>query len=213
MVPNIDSGKTPKELLNVKHLLPLPASTSFGNLELKWMKIIQRLDHINDRIENLNSLHQKKLNSIANDLPDQGLMDELLVGDEIVFWLKRTTDELLALIYLKEKFNSPRDFPTKIEIDCIGRFLEWKEDLCGIKEKHSDFLKELNEMANAHKHSFINSDHNFLGNAEPHVFALTLNQNDLNKKSQFYAVPVRKIVNKFNLFFETARDVLKSWVR
>ena len=45
-IPQIQIGKTHSESFHVKHMLPLPADTPFGNLALKYMSIIQRLDFV-----------------------------------------------------------------------------------------------------------------------------------------------------------------------
>lgn len=211
-VPFINCGKQPGECMHVMHLLPLPSSTAYGNLTLKWWKIVQRLEHVNVRIKELNLRHRLKYEAIAGNHLYQGLMDELMTADEVVFWLRRTVDELISLNYLKETFLASGKMPSKIKIDCISNLLDQDKMLCALKERHSDFLTELNEVSNAHKHSFINSDINYVGSEESHVFAVALERNDLKNKPKFYAVPVRKIVESFNLFYEDAKSNLSSWV-
>jgi hypothetical protein len=45
-VPQIDNGKQPYEHTNITHLTRFPSDTPYGNLLLKSMNILGRLDRV-----------------------------------------------------------------------------------------------------------------------------------------------------------------------
>jgi hypothetical protein len=65
-------------------------------------------------------------------------------------------------------------------------------------------LGRLNEISNAYKHSFINSEVTLLGRDEPVVFALALKYNRLDKSPQFHSVALSDVVQQFSGFYERA---------
>ena len=46
-IPQIDNGKKPLQPLNIVHFIWLPSSTPYGNLLLKGMNIVRRIDRVN----------------------------------------------------------------------------------------------------------------------------------------------------------------------
>jgi hypothetical protein len=68
-------------------------------------------------------------------------------------------------------------------------------------DKHRLFLNKLNEVANACKHSFINTDHNHVGVNEPLLFALALSRNDSARTAVFHVVSLRELVENFSQFY------------
>ena len=48
-IPQIENGSK-GSYLYVSQMLPLPADTRWGNLTLKFMKIVQRIEYLNSRI-------------------------------------------------------------------------------------------------------------------------------------------------------------------
>ena len=65
-------------------------------------------------------------------------------------------------------------------------------------------MGRLNEISNAYKHSFINSEVTLLGRDEPVVFALALKYNRLDKSPQFHSVALSDVVQQFSGFYERA---------
>ena len=49
--PQIDNGKLPEKLLNNDLFLLLPSETPFGNMALKHLKIIKRIDYVNFKLK------------------------------------------------------------------------------------------------------------------------------------------------------------------
>lgn len=52
-IPQIRSVKKRDELLHVSMMLPLPADTVWGNLALLYLSLVQRVDHLNQKLVNL----------------------------------------------------------------------------------------------------------------------------------------------------------------
>jgi hypothetical protein len=218
LVPPVENGKMPHEPLNATHGFYLPTDTPYGNLTLKLFKIIQRLDHVNLRIQKLNGWFERRGQPYAAGMLMEYLYaaEDAYLGDEIIFWLKRTVDELIALVYLKNYWvEHGRGYPQKLKISYIGALLNRKDPVAGRMRpafsKHFDFFNKLNSLANAHKHSFVGTDLSITSAAEPHIFALEMYLNDSRKPVELHAVPVRAVVKSFNEFYRDALQSLRAW--
>lgn len=213
-IPLIENGKKPNEHLNVRLGLGLPADTPYGNLSLKFLKILIRLDHANIRIEELNNWFEKRkqMTEAEEFMSATTFSESLHIAEEIIFNIRRVTDELIGLIYLKGFYVQNNVYPQKLKIDSIGTYLsEQKTIPLEVLGDHLNFLEVLNTISNAHKHSFLNSDYNLTGREEPFVFALALKNNDLKNLPDFQAVPVRNLVEDFNLFYKKVTEALRGW--
>jgi hypothetical protein len=203
-VPQIEIGKSPGEPLNVEHMLPLPADTPFGNLSLKYTRIVERLDHVNLSV-------QKAFASFdaarARDLFG-GLTEHALLAEEVIYWLRKTADELIGLLIVLAQRESTGSYPSRVDPDSIGALLASKHVPAALTA-HIGFLTTLNEVANAYKHSFVNSDLSLIGREEPIVFALALKWNNLANPTEFHAVPLREIIVQFNALFLSVVDELR----
>ncbi|WP_298904496.1 hypothetical protein [uncultured Nostoc sp.] len=71
-------------------------------------------------------------------------------------------------------------------------------------------MKILNEVSNAYKHSFINSEISSIGTEEPYVFALALKKNDLGNQPEFHSVPFAELVVGFDSFFQDSVEELRK---
>ena len=195
-IPQVNNGKTPNQYLSTLQMLPLPADTPFGNLALKYHKIISRTDHMNLRLhevfESFNVM--RKLSFMP-----PGIIEHQFILEEIVYWMRRTIDELISLRYILYQKEITGDYPEKIEIDSIGALLNPKDrKLKGFRDEFSvfnNFFEQFNKISNAHKHSFINSEISQIGNLEPFVFALSLDRNDLGKNPEFHAYKIVDLVS------------------
>ena len=196
-VPQVKIGKTPDEPLNVRILLPLPANTPFGNLFLKYMHIVRRLDHVNSMLHTVFDSYEEAMAQPISDL----LFHHALVSEQVIYWLRKTADELIGLHHVLASRVANGEYPDRVSPDSIGGLLRGKAVPPPFVE-HVDFLETLNEISNAYKHSFINSDLNLVGRDEPVVYALGLHRNKLEKSSALYAVSVREVVAGFNAFFD-----------
>ncbi|MEH2011304.1 hypothetical protein [Nostoc sp.] len=208
-VPQINTGKHPQQFLNVSQILPLPSDTPFGNFALKYLKIVSRIDQVNSLIQDVFSSF-----SLAHQSQgfDENFFRHQLIAEEVIYWLRKTADELISLqyvLYIQEQIGQ---FPTKVEVDCIG-LLNHQNTQQTFKENfaaHLSFLKILNEVSNAYKHSFINSEISSVGTEEPYVFALALKKNDLGNQPKFHSVPFAELVVGFDSFFQDSVEELRK---
>lgn len=72
-------------------------------------------------------------------------------------------------------------------------------------------LQLLNEVSNAFKHSFVQSDISLLGRDKPCVHALALDRNKLDAGIEFYSVSLRDLVGGFNAFYSAALSWLEEF--
>jgi hypothetical protein len=210
-VPIINVGGDYQNVTHISHLIPLPTKTAYGNLGLKWQKIVSRLIRINRLISDSYQLHSEALTLHAPVIPSP--IEELsFVLEEIAYWLRRTADEIIGLSFLCEISLRGSPLPNKLEIDCIGRLVNGAHpELRRLLAAHLPHLQILNNISNAYKHSFINSNLNLIGRDEPVLYALNLPFNDLNKGDAFLAVCLGKIIGDFDSFFQTTKVYLRTW--
>ena len=207
-IPQINTGKHSQCSLHASQLLLLPSDTPFGNFSLKYMKIVIH-------IERVNSLIKDVFSSFSQAHSSQGFGEDFyrhqLIAEEVVYWLRKTSDELLSLQYVLYIQEHTGQFPTKVEVDCIGLINHQSAlDFKNIFLAHLQFLNILNEVSNACKHSFVNSQVSFIGQEEPYVFALALKRNNLGNQSEFYPVPFKSLVVEFDSFFQDSVENLRK---
>jgi hypothetical protein len=206
--PQINTGNQFQQVLHISQLLPLPSDTPFGNFALKYLKIV-------DRIDRVNSLILDVFSSFLLAHQSQGLGEDLfrhqLIAEEVVYWLRKSADELISLQYVLCIQEKTGQFPTKIEVDCIGLLNhrnahDFKQNFLD----HLSILNILNEVSNAYKHSFVNSEISSIGTEEPYVFALALKRNDLGNKHKFHSVRFAELVTGFDSFFQDSVEMLRK---
>lgn len=203
-IPQINTGKQPGQHFNVVHMLPLPADTPFGNMALKYTQIILRLDHVNLLIREVFKSYTR-----AKAADDGTITHHLLLAEELVYWIRKTADELIALVHILSLRQSTGVYPERISPDAIGPLLAL-QNIPAWAQPHCDFLRLLNEISNAYKHSFVNSDAMLVGRDEPGVYALALRRNDLEKATQLHNIRVAELVVRFDAFFQAAVAELKE---
>src|ERR1700726_4356678 len=197
--------------LNVDQMLPLPAKTPFGNLALKWSKIIGRLVRLNREIATSYGLHAQAT-SITGPAASAYIEELPHLLEEIAYWLRKTADELIGLSFLCEARLRGEPLPTNIEVDCIGALLAGKHPALLTKySAHVPHLRSLNDVSNAYKHSFINTYLNIMGRHEPVLYALALQRTNLSKPESFVGIALGEIVRSFDAFFQDAKSYLASW--
>lgn len=206
--PQINTEKKVNEFLNVINLIPLPAETPFGNMLLKHMKIVTRLDYVNRKLKSVYADWRKAVSDKFD--PWHSPTEHLLHIEEIAYFLRVTTDELISLCYLLYEHTRSGSYPTHLKVDSIGGLLnmlrhESHEDVefCQIFFEFEDWLNTINNVTNAYKHSFINSDINVIGRNEPCVPVLSLPKNNLNKHEvSFYCLSLAELIDGFNRFYK-----------
>lgn len=195
------------------------ASEYWGNLSSKVSFIFSRLDYLNDilvsiceKVEIYN-INFKKRNGLTSRKVKIAPYIEII---HVMSDLRMIVDELIALLYIVEKREVLGDYPKKIEIECIGDLLgKWHENKFDDVNFFSDykvFLKNVNDITNTYKHSFINDHILFYRQLEkPTVYALrNFNKEFDIHKNKLLAIPLEDIVNEFNTMFKDYRTLLKK---
>jgi len=207
-IPQIANGKSPDEPYNARLGFWLPPDSPFGNLTLKLMKLCERLDEVNRRLRDSwtfwDAARREKI------LPVNAFQRHTYANEQAIYLIRRATDEIIALIWcLSEKGKTGR-YPEQIRVDCIGAVLAQAQDQrLEPFRKHEALFQQLNEVANAFKHSFVNSDLTLIGRDEPSVYALSLDRNKLSAGVEFHGISLAALVAAFNTFYTESM----AWLR
>jgi len=184
----------------------LPVDTPFGNLNRMYMMIQGRLERVNQRIEEAYRLFEAQKDSPLALKPFG--MCEAHATEEIVYWLRKTADELIGIIQILSVRIKMESYPTAVNPDCIGDLLN--DTACPVGQvlkEHLVFLKTLNDASNAYKHSLVNTETGIIGKDEPCVLVLELKWNDLNRSQpRLVGVTLRKVIDQFNAFLQTCDE-------
>jgi hypothetical protein len=214
--PQIDNGKTAREHLNIRHCPVLPAYTPYGNLANKGMMIIARLDAVNLEIERVFNSYSALMhaNALGNFLAGPSPNEHLFYAEQVIYWLRKTADEVIALASVLEGHERTGSWPVEIEPDSIGKLLNGRklpERISRLIEPHRDFLRMLNDVSNAFKHSFINTDVGLVGAEYPVLYALQLKQNDTSREPVLHSVTFSTIIEGFSTFYQNSMQTLQAW--
>ena len=196
--------------MSAQDFFGLPPDTPFGNLTKKIFSIEQRFAHANVRLHECYTSWQNVMAFTLKTNVDQketdanlfyhsnNLIQHNYAGEEAVAAIRRCADELVALIWYLTQYIEAGQFPQKIKVDMISSFLPKSQSL--LNNRHNSFLEELNQLSNAHKHSFAQSDTTIMGAEGPCVYLLSHPHNDSKRDCEFDVVPICKLVNEFNEF-------------
>jgi hypothetical protein len=209
--PRIDNGKHFLEPLNIMTVGWLPSDTPYGNLLLKGMDIVRRIDRVNLEVERVFAtyVHPSKLD--IND-PRQDILEHQFYQEEVVYWLRKTADELISLAYVIDEWKRTRSWPRAVQVDSIaGLSGITSREIQELFAPHASLLSTLNEVANAFKHSFINTDMAVVGAEYPVVFALALRRNKLSEQPVFYSVSFQQMIEAFSSFYNHVFEVIREW--
>ena len=210
-VPQIDNGKQPLQPLNIVHMPQLPSDTPYGNLLLKGMNIVRRLDRVNIEIARVFATYDHPKGEQSLD-PLQDILEHQFYAEQVVYWLRKTADELISLAYVIGEWKSNGVWPDTIKVDSIaGLKHSPPQEVKDLFAPHASYLFILNEVANAFKHSFINTDMTVAGAEYPVVFALALDRNRLSSKLRFYSVSFADIVQEFSKLYKPTMRIIQSW--
>lgn len=193
-------------VINASQLFVLPAETPYGNLSLKLGKVFARLAHANVRIAEAHSSWTAFLDRQREPSDDVGSYHRH-VSEEAVFMLRRAADELVGMVWLMQQGASEGHYPTHLDIDSLdGAINDERETF----QRHKWLMSTLNDLANAHKHSFVDSDWNIVGRDEPCMVALALKRNNLRNDVQPYVVSLDDLVAGFNLFLHEMLNAMQT---
>jgi hypothetical protein len=212
-IPLLEALKPYKEQFNVKYDLPLPTNTPFGNLLLTYSEIVVRTECLNELITNLYigfTAHCELVKARGGwSNPDEGFKHRFEI-EQVFYWLHKTADEVISLVYILNYFEKYDKYPTKINTSCIGDFIKSGDHFDDSLDKHLKLLRILNSVSNAYKHSIMNTQLNaYRGRDEPVVFAYLLKYNDLKNMPQYHNVSLRAVINAFNSFLIDIKALLE----
>ncbi|MGB4067955.1 MAG: hypothetical protein WBK08_07985 [Nitrospira sp.] len=206
----IDNGKSPDEPYSARLGFWLPPNSPYGNFQLKLMKICQRIDEANRRLTESRAFwEQARPDGIS---PPNALQRHIYANEQAIYLLRRTADEMISLIWCLSEWQTKGGCPEKIKVDCIGALLDLSpEEYLKPWTPHIHMLTQLNEIANAFKHSFVDSDINVIGRDEPCVYALSLDRNKLASGVQFHGVSLMWLAKAFTAFYKDGMDWLRAF--
>jgi len=206
-IAQIENGKSPDEPYNARLGFWLPPDSPYGNLTLKLMKLCERLDEANRRLRESWIFWDRARQPL---LSVNALQRHVYANEQAVYLIRRATDEIISLIWCLSEKEATGKYPEQIKVDCIGAVMAKPSDqrLAPFR-RHEVLFLQLNEIANAFKHSFVNSDLTVIGRDEPSVYALSLDRNRLSAGVQFHSIALRSLVDGFNAFYAESM----AWLR
>jgi hypothetical protein len=210
-VPQIDNGKQPLQPINIVHIPQLPSDTPYGNLLLKGMNIVRRLDRVNLEVARVFASYVHPNNEQSSN-SSQDILEHQFYAEQVVYWLRKTVDELISLAYAISEWKRNGEWPNAIKVDSIaGLSRNAPQEVKDLFAPYERYLFTLNEVANAFKHSFINTDMTVVGAEYPVVFALALDRNRLSNKPKFYSVNFSEIVQEFSKLYRPTMKTIQTW--
>ena len=130
--------------------------------------------------------------------------------EQIFYWLRKSADELISLLYVLDYHNLNDEYPIKIKIDCIGFLLISTDFYTDFVSKHNHLLTILNEVTNAYKHSFVNSQVlSYHGADYPVAYAYSLKRNNAGNEPQFYSVTINDFIIEYCTFLQDIKDQIQ----
>lgn len=217
--PILEGFKKHKSNFNQSQFIRLPDDSDFGNLNLSIMQIVIRIDCVNDKIIKLYNdfiltKKKKEINGFDEKSLDQDYK-EIMIIEEIFYFLKKTSDELISMLGILAYFKVENKYPKKINISSIANLIyENKKGgipFDGIFGRFISLFETLNNVHNAYKHSFLNSQiHAHRGSEYPVAFAYYLEHNDFKKPPCFYTIDLRSFLNDYNVFLEFSNNYIRS---
>ncbi len=173
-------------------------------MQLKSFRLFSRLAHANTRIV---EVHETWRDLLSGD-PMRSILGQAhwMVGEEVAAMLRRAADECVATVWFLEKRLASGQYPTTILVDSVPGEIEKRRPLA---TRHAWVLQVLRDVANAHKHSFSQTDMmNHVGRDEACLIALAIDHNRLGAGFRPYIVSVDQVVIAFNAFLDDAIEIV-----
>ncbi len=205
-IPQIDIQKKQDWPTHIDNMIREFPVMEYSNLNLKWIEIVQRIENVNDLLTDLfndylilkSTLHTDPITDSIFKTPLY--YKQKFLTEQIFYWIRKTIDEMISMIYVLEYEKENKSFPIKIKIDCIGQLFHNPNFIREIQIQHKTLLVIINDISNTYKHSFLNSEvHSYIGELEPLVFSYGFKNNNLEKDMIFSQYRVRYIINELNV--------------
>lgn len=212
-IPQINILKENNHSLHRDNIIKEFPESKYSNFNLKWIEIIQRTDNVNLLIQQL----FKEFNLLNSELSINVIEDAIIktplyykqkfLTEQIFYWIRKTLDEMISMIYVLEYIKAENKYPNQIKIESIGLLIGSENFIEHIKLEHLDFLKIINNISNTFKHSFLNSEiHSHIGEHEPLVFCYGFKNNNLEKEMTFTNYKIEEVIIHLNKLLE---DLIK----
>ena len=206
-IPTIRLTQCERPILNVVDLFWLPAGEQYGNLVPKLGGIHQRVFETNRQLE----LAFHTWAQARHGPPSDAATRHLFAVEHTVFHMRRAGDELIGLRAVVSYYAESDEWPDSVDPDSVGRLLA-REDLCALEpyRYHRELLTRLNDLHNAQKHSFLNTDTTLIGRDEPTANAFHRRGNRGNAPLEIYGVSLRALAQGFQVFALAALAELRE---
>ena len=109
--------------MNIVHFIWLPSSTPYGNLLLKGMNIVRRIDRVNLKIGQVFTSYVHPSKEDVNN-PQTDLLEHQFHEEQVVYWLRKTADELISLAYVIDEWSRTGKWPVSVRIDSPAALLD-----------------------------------------------------------------------------------------
>ena len=192
----------------------IPLRSPFGNLGEKYLFIMYRLNFLNDTVKELYDLNDefifKKKNFIYNDNLHLKIYHRII---RFSMEIKQIMDEMICFYYVLYFHKLNDSWPNKIKIDCIGKYINTNNTIhFSFLDKYRILLDNTNNISNATKHSFVNSEIIWLENrtSDPLLLAYFQQQNDRKNKVTLHTIKLTDFITEFNNFLNDFRISIKN---
>jgi hypothetical protein len=184
----------------------LPSDCPFGSMQVKQAKIMLRIDEANRRIAS--AFRQWQRLSMSLKAHTRHNLDL----ERAVFLLQRAADELVSVHAVLSHLEGHGRYPDRVGIDGVAALLRHGPMLGAAPYRdHQEILRTLNDIGNAHRHTFIDTTPAAAGAREPVIFALALRRSGLSFGPRFFHVPLRTLVEDFDGFYQDCQAWLQAW--
>ncbi len=186
----------------------LPSDCPFGSLQLKQAKIMLRVDEANRRIASAFSQWQRLSGTMSLKAHSRHNLDL----ESAVFLLQRAADEFVSVHAVLTHLEETGRYPDRVGIDGVAALLRHGLMLGAAPYRdHQEILRTLNDIGNAHKHTFIDATPAAAGDREPVIFALALRRSGLSFGPKFFHIRLRALVEDFDGFYQDCLAWLQAW--
>jgi hypothetical protein len=138
--------------------------------------------------------------------------------ESAVFLRQRAADEFVSVHAMLTHLEVHDRYPDRVGIDGVAALLRHGLMLGAVPYRdHLEVLRTLNDIGNAHRHTFINATPAIdatpaaAGDREPVIFALALRRSGLSFGPRFFRVPLRTLVEDFDAFYQECLAWLQAW--
>lgn len=186
----------------------MPTDTPFGNLEPKLFWVMSLLAQANLRLEQSAAHWSAAMSGSIGHDP----VEHKLTAGEAVFAMRRAADELVTLTAVLDERLDSGCYPAKPKYDSVGTaFDKHGNPKAELWSAHSWLLSTLNDLANAHKHSFLDTDTTVVGHLQPCATALHVPHNDLSRNgAKVYVVALDSLAKAFSTFLTDVMTNLRT---